>query len=63
MSRSTAAPQWTAQELADYLRVPVQTVYVWRTKGEGPRASRVGKYIRFDPADVSHWLEQPKDSA
>lgn len=54
---------WSAGDLAEHLGVPLQTIYVWRTKGRGPRAIRVGKFIRFDPQDVATWLEQLKDPA
>ena len=47
---------WSVQRLADYLGVPVQTVYQWRTKRYGPKGLRVGKHIRYRPADVEEWL-------
>ncbi|MBA2640483.1 MAG: helix-turn-helix domain-containing protein, partial [Nocardioidaceae bacterium] len=27
----------TLPEVADYLGVPLQTVYAWRSRGDGPR--------------------------
>ena len=30
---SRIAPLWTVQDVADYLRVPVQTLYSWRMQG------------------------------
>ncbi|MFF4701390.1 helix-turn-helix transcriptional regulator [Streptomyces chattanoogensis] len=36
----------------------VETVYTWRKKRTGPRGFRVGKHIRFDPADVRAWVNQ-----
>ena len=50
-------------EPKDYLGVPVQTLAHWRINGRGPRAFRVGKYLRYDPADVADWLESQRDSA
>lgn len=47
-------------ELASMLQVPVQTIYRWRHRGEGPRPIRVGRHLRFDPADVERWLEARK---
>ncbi|HEX5917864.1 MAG TPA: helix-turn-helix domain-containing protein, partial [Nocardioides sp.] len=35
---------WTIDEVADYLGVPKQTVYCWRTSGYGPAGFRVGKH-------------------
>lgn len=48
-------------EVAAYVGVPVQTMYVWRTKGVGPRAIRVGKHLRYRWSDVEAWLEEQAD--
>jgi excisionase family DNA binding protein len=48
----------TVEELAEYLNVPVKTVYRWRLTGAGPRGARVGRYVRFRRADVDSWLER-----
>jgi excisionase family DNA binding protein len=53
----------TVKELAEYLGVPVTTVYQWNHLGVGPRYFRVGKYTRFRPDDVEEWLERRQDSA
>lgn len=64
MSRTTRiAPLWTAQDVADYLQVPVQTLYSWRMQGRGPRARRIGKYLRYRAEDVTAWLDQLDDRA
>lgn len=47
-------------EVADLLQVPVKTIYDWRYRGEGPRPMRLGKYLRFDPADVAVWIDARK---
>ncbi|MDP9459584.1 MAG: helix-turn-helix domain-containing protein [Actinomycetota bacterium] len=54
-------PLGATPEVATYLGVPVQTLYVWRTKGVGPRAVRVGKHLRYRWSDVDAWLEQQAD--
>jgi DNA-binding transcriptional MerR regulator len=46
------------QDVAAFLQVPVQTVYSWRAQGSGPPARRVGKYLRYRPADVIAWFEK-----
>ena len=46
----------SAQELADYLEVPLKTIYAWRHRGTGPRGFRVGKHLRFQWDDVDAWL-------
>lgn len=51
-----AEPLLTTEEVADLLRVPVTTVYNWRTRGEGPPGLRVGRHIRFRREDVDAWI-------
>lgn len=46
----------SVQELADFLDVPVKTIYAWRYHGEGPRGFRVGRHVRFRWVDVQVWL-------
>ena len=52
---------WGTPQVASYYGVPVATIYGWRTKGEGPRAIRVGKPARYRRADVEAWLDQHAD--
>jgi DNA-binding transcriptional MerR regulator len=58
---SRITPLWTVQDVADYLQVPVQTLYSWRTQGYGPPARRMGKYLRYRPEDVTSWLDHLDD--
>ena len=51
-------PLWTVHDVSAFLGVPVATLYQWRYRGIGPRASRVGRHLRYDPADVRAWLER-----
>lgn len=44
---------WGIKDVSEYLGIPEQTLYQWRTKGYGPPGRRVGKYI---PADVIDWF-------
>ena len=46
----------SVQELADYLDVPVKTIYAWRYHREGPRGFKVGRHVRFRWDDVEAWL-------
>jgi predicted DNA-binding transcriptional regulator AlpA len=57
------APLWSVEDVAAYLRVPVQTAYSWRAKGTGPRARKVGKYLRYRPEDVIAWFDGPDAGA
>jgi excisionase family DNA binding protein len=46
---------WTIDEVADYLGVPKQTVYCWRTSGCGPTGFRVGQHLRSRAWTVIAW--------
>lgn len=49
----------TAKEVAAYLNIPVNTLYVWRVRGdEGPPVLQAGKSLRYRLADVDAWLEE-----
>lgn len=48
----------TTKELASYLGVPIQTLYKWRVRGEGPRAIRLGRALHWRPEEVERWLDQ-----
>lgn len=47
---------WGPQDVADYLGVPISTVYYWRSRGGGPPGRRVGKRLRYKPDDVEAWF-------
>jgi len=51
----------SVRELADYLDVPVQTLYAWRYRREGPPGFRVGRHLRYRWSDVQGWIEQRLD--
>jgi len=51
------------QDVADYLGVPVRTLYDWRCRDYGPRARKVGRYLRYEPAEVRSWFESLDDQA
>ncbi|MGX4657629.1 helix-turn-helix transcriptional regulator [Micromonospora sp. SCSIO 07396] len=49
---------WSVADVSAFLGIPVGTLYQWRHRRIGPRASRVGRHLRYDPADVRAWLNQ-----
>ncbi|MFZ2014155.1 MAG: helix-turn-helix domain-containing protein [Nocardioides sp.] len=49
-------PVVTLAEIADYLHVPVQTLYDLRSKGRGPWGFRVGRRLQFRQSEVEAWL-------
>ena len=66
MDSSTTAPAerlWTTAQLAEYLAVPVKTIHQWRYVQKGPRGFRVGRHLRFRPADVRAWEDEQLDEA
>jgi excisionase family DNA binding protein len=46
----------SVEEVSEYLSIPVATLYRWRHQGTGPKASRVGRYLRYSTDDVRTWL-------
>jgi len=53
----------TIHDLSDYLGIPVNTLYQWRSKHYGPRGVRMGRYVRYRPKDVEAWLDDQAVSA
>jgi len=53
----------TPQEVADYLKVPLNTVYDWRRRRTGPKAAKVGIHLRYRWEDVDKWLDQQSEVA
>jgi excisionase family DNA binding protein len=47
---------WGVKDLAEYLGIPVQTIYQWRSKHYGPPGRRIGKHVRFVPEEVRAWV-------
>jgi excisionase family DNA binding protein len=60
-SHGTPARLLSIPELAEYLGVPVATIYRWRYTRDGPVGYRVGRHIRYRIADVERWLEGQRD--
>jgi hypothetical protein len=47
---------WTPEQTAKALAVPEATLKRWRYVGIGPAYSRLGRHVRYDPADVAAYL-------
>ncbi|MEU6135438.1 helix-turn-helix domain-containing protein [Nocardioides sp. NPDC047086] len=56
-------PLWTVHDVSAYIGVPVATIYQWRVRGEGPRAIRLGRHLRFERQAVVAWIEQQREAA
>ncbi len=57
----TAARLLSPVELAEYLGVPLATVYRWRAQHGGPIGIRVGRHVRYRTRDIERWLDQHRD--
>ncbi|MEU4327735.1 helix-turn-helix transcriptional regulator [Nonomuraea dietziae] len=58
MAVQTEERLWTPREVAEYLGVPLGTLYQWRTRGLGPPGRRIGKHLRYLPSDVLAWVRE-----
>ncbi|MBT5320705.1 MAG: helix-turn-helix domain-containing protein [Chloroflexi bacterium] len=53
----------TIVQLAEQLGITVNAVHSMRHRGNGPRAIRIGRRLRFLPEDITSWLEQNREPA
>lgn len=56
-------PLATIDEISEYLGVPINTIHQWRHRGTGPRASKVGRHLRWRWTDVEKWLDEQAKAA
>ena len=49
---------WTVHDTSAFLRVPTGTLYQWRTRHQGPPGYRLGRHLRYDPAEVRRWVSE-----
>ena len=55
-------PLLTVEDLAEYLGVPIATIYDWRVDGKGPCGIRVGRHVKFTARDVRAWIDAHRES-
>lgn len=53
---STTEELLTVEDVARILRIPVKTVYAWRTRKYGPPAIGVGRHLRYSPTALEAWI-------
>jgi excisionase family DNA binding protein len=51
-------PLLSVRDLAEYLGLPIATLYTWRYRGQGPSGFRVGRHLRYRQSDVDGWIQQ-----
>jgi excisionase family DNA binding protein len=49
-------------ELAEWLGIPVSTIYNWRYASNGPPGFKIGKHVRYRRSEVDKWFEQQRDA-
>jgi excisionase family DNA binding protein len=45
-------------QVSQMLGIPVRTLREWRMRGEGPRAARLGRHLRYRPEEVDRWVRE-----
>jgi len=48
---------WTVEQVSIFLGVPVKTLYQWKWRRYGPPVRKLGKHLRYIPAQVRSWVE------
>lgn len=56
------AELWTHRRTAAFLKITPGTLYVWNSRGRGPRSLKVGGSRRYDPSDVQEFLRERTES-
>jgi excisionase family DNA binding protein len=51
----------TITDLSEMLGVPVDTLYGWRHRGDGPAGCRIGRHVRYRRSAVEAWLDTRAD--
>lgn len=46
------------REVAAYLRVPPHTLAQWRSRGKGPKYTKVGRHVRYSWRAVDAYLAE-----
>lgn len=58
MTTTDTEDLWGVERAARFLGVPPATLYQWRYLGSGPKGHRVGRHVRYFPADVIAWVRE-----
>ncbi len=60
---SELEPLLSIEELAEYLDVPVATIYDWRVDGKRPCAVRIGRRVKFAISDINTWIATQREQS
>jgi excisionase family DNA binding protein len=61
MNQLDTDPLLTVEELADYLSIPRQSVYILRHRRKAPPAIKFGGSVRFRKSAVDTWLKDREE--
>jgi hypothetical protein len=53
----------TLPEVAEILRVPVNTLRWWRQRGDGPPFFKIGRHLVTTIGDLRAWIQEQKQQA
>jgi hypothetical protein len=53
----------TLPEVAEILRVPVNTLRWWRQRGDGPPFFKIGRHLVTTIGDLRAWIQEQKQHA
>ena len=53
----------TLPEVAEILRVPVNTLRWWRQRGDGPPFFKIGRHLVTTIGDLRAWIQEQKHQA
>jgi hypothetical protein len=53
----------TLPEVAEILRVPVNTLRWWRQRGDGPPFFKIGRHLVTTIGDLRTWIQEQKQQA
>jgi excisionase family DNA binding protein len=51
----------TLAEVAERLQIPLDTVYRWRSAGDGPPGFKLGRHVRVRASELDRWLDERRD--
>lgn len=51
----------SVEDVARLLQVSVASIYQWHHRGQGPKPIKVGRYLRFHPAEIARWLDSLRE--
>jgi predicted DNA-binding transcriptional regulator AlpA len=57
------SPYMTIDDLAERYQISVATVRNWRIRGTGPKAVKIGRFLRYRFDDVLAWEHQLAEKA